>query len=80
MLPDRGWSQKGFCYGESDESGFKAAVDKTTVYDFNATLLHLMGLDHERLSVYHNGLERILTTVHWHVIDDILAKQAERRT
>ena len=59
-------------YGESDEFGFKAAVDKVTVYDFNATILHLMGLDHERLTFYHNGLERRLTNVHGHVIKDIL--------
>ncbi len=65
--------KKGFSYGESDEFGFKAAVDKTSVYDFNATLLHLMGLDHERLTFYHNGLERRLTNVHGHVIKDVLA-------
>ncbi len=65
--------KSGFSYGESDEFGFKAAVDKTTVYDFNATLLHLMGLDHERLTFYHNGLERRLTNVHGHVIKDVLA-------
>lgn len=62
----------GFSYGESDEFGFKAAVDQATVYDFNATLLHLMGLDHERLTFYHNGLERRLTNVHGHVIKGIL--------
>ena len=65
--------KKGFSYGESDEFGFKAAVDETTVYDFNATLLHLMGLDHERLTFYHNGLERRLTNVHGHVVKDVLA-------
>jgi uncharacterized protein (DUF1501 family) len=65
--------KKGFSYGESDEFGFKAAVNKTTVYDFNATLLHLMGLDHERLTYYHNGLERRLTNVHGHVVTDVLA-------
>lgn len=65
--------RKGYSYGESDEFGFKAAVNRTTVYDFNATLLHLMGLDHERLSVYHNGLERRLTNVHGHVVKDVLA-------
>ena len=65
--------QKGMSYGESDEFGFKAAVDETTVYDFNATLLHLMGLDHERLTYYHNGLERRLTNVHGHVVKDVLA-------
>ncbi|QDT69060.1 hypothetical protein MalM25_19870 [Planctomycetes bacterium MalM25] len=65
--------KRGFSYGESDEFGFKAAVDETTVYDFNATLLHLMGLDHERLTYYHNGLERRLTNVHGHVIEDVVA-------
>jgi hypothetical protein len=65
--------KRGFSYGESDEFGFKAAVNKTSVYDFNATLLHLMGLDHERLTYYHNGLERRLTNVHGHVIKDVLA-------
>lgn len=64
--------KKGFSYGASDEFGFKAAVDPTSLYDFNATILHLMGLDHERLSFYHNGLERRLTNVHGHVINDIL--------
>lgn len=65
--------KKGFSYGESDEFGFKAAVDETTVYDFNATLLHLMGLDHERLTFYHNGLERRLTNVHGNVVKAVLA-------
>ncbi len=64
--------KSGFSYGQSDEFGFKAAVDKTSVYDFNATLLHLMGLDHERLTFYHNGLERRLTNVHGHVIKAVL--------
>ncbi|TWT75024.1 DUF1501 domain-containing protein [Allorhodopirellula solitaria] len=64
---------KGFSYGESDEFGFKSTVNPTTVYDFNATLLHLMGLDHERLSYYHNGIERRLTNVHGHVVKDVLA-------
>ena len=63
----------GTSYGESDEFGFKAAVNETTVYDFNATLLHLMGLDHERLTYYHNGLERRLTNVHGHVVKEVLA-------
>jgi hypothetical protein len=65
--------KKGFSYGESDEFGFKAAADRLTVYDFNATLLHLMGLDHERLTFYHNGLERRLTNVHGHVVKEVLA-------
>lgn len=64
--------KSGFSYGESDEFGFGSIVNPTTVYDFNATLLHLMGLDHERLTYYHNGLERRLTNVHGHVIEDVL--------
>jgi hypothetical protein len=65
--------KRGFSYGQSDEFGFKAAENPVEVYDFNATILHLMGLDHERLSFYHNGLERRLTNVHGHVIKDVLA-------
>lgn len=65
--------KRGFSYGESDEFGYRAAVNPTSVYDFNATLLHLMGLDHERLTFYHNGLERRLTNVHGHVVEDVLA-------
>lgn len=44
----------------------------TTVYDFYATILHLLGLDHEHLSFYHNGTERRLTDVHGKVIREIL--------
>ncbi len=44
----------------------------TTIYDLHATILHLLGLDHERLSYYHNGIERRLTDVHGEVITDIL--------
>lgn len=65
--------KKGVSYGKSDEFGFKAEEDPVSVYDFNATLLHLMGLDHERLTFYHNGLERRLTNVHGHVVEDVLA-------
>jgi hypothetical protein len=65
--------KKGFSYGESDEFGFKSVSGKTSIYDFNATILHLMGLDHERLTFYHNGLERRLTNVHGHVVKQVLA-------
>jgi hypothetical protein len=65
--------KKGFSYGASDNFGAKALVNPVEVYDFNATLLHLLGLDYERLSYYHNGLERRLTNVHGHVIKDVLA-------
>jgi uncharacterized protein (DUF1501 family) len=63
----------GFSYGATDEFGYKAAENPCTIYDLHATLLHLIGLDHERLSFYHNGIERRLTDVHGHVIKGILA-------
>lgn len=65
--------KKGFSYGASDSWGYKVQEKPVEVYDFNATILHLMGLDHERLSYYHNGIEARLTAVHGHVIHDILA-------
>jgi uncharacterized protein (DUF1501 family) len=63
----------GYSYGRTDELGYKAAENPTTLYDFHATLLHLLGLDHTRLSWYHNGLQRRLTDVHGHVVKDVLA-------
>ena len=62
-----------FSYGATDEFGYRAVQDPTSVYDFHATILHLLGLDHERLSYYHNGIERRLTDVHGNVIHEILA-------
>lgn len=62
-----------FSYGATDEFGYKAVENVATVYDFHATILHLLGLNHERLSFYHNGFERRLTDVHGHVIKDVLA-------
>ncbi len=63
----------GISYGESDEVAYKPALNPVTIYDFHASILHLLGLDHERLTYYHNGIERRLTDVHGHVIQDILA-------
>jgi len=63
----------GFSYGATDELGWKAAEKPASVYDLNATVLHLLGLDHERLTYYHNGMERRLTNVHGHVLHDLLA-------
>lgn len=62
-----------FSFGATDEFSHKAAENPTTVYDFHATILHLLGLDHKRLSFYHNGIERRLTDVHGHVVKDVLA-------
>lgn len=63
----------GVTYGESDEVSFKAAVNRTYCYDFHATILHLLGIDHEKLTFRHNGANRRLTDVHGEVIDEILA-------
>ena len=65
--------QRGVSFGATDEIGYKAVQDVLSVHDLNATILHLLGLDHERLTFRHNGLERRLTDVHGHVIDEILA-------
>ena len=62
-----------FTYGATDEFSYKAIENVATVYDFHATILHLLGLNHERLTYYHNGFERRLTDVHGHVIRDVLA-------
>jgi Protein of unknown function (DUF1501) len=61
-----------FTYGATDDFGYKAVENVVTVYDFHATILHLLGLDHERLSFYHNGIERRLTDVHGKVIEGVL--------
>ena len=61
-----------FSYGSTDEFGFRATENIVEVYDFNATVLHLLGLDHEKLTYLHNGFERRLTDVHGHVLRDVL--------
>ncbi len=63
----------GISYGASDEVGYQIAVDPVSVYDFHATILHLMGIDHEALTFYHNGINRRLTDVHGHVVNEVLA-------
>jgi hypothetical protein len=65
--------KKGFSYGATDEFGYRAVEKVASVYDFHATILHLLGLDHERLTYYHNGTARRLTDVHGHVLEDVLA-------
>jgi uncharacterized protein (DUF1501 family) len=62
----------GFSHGATDEFGHRAVEHVVTVHDFHATILHLLGLDHERLTYYHNGLERRLTDVHGEVVRAIL--------
>jgi hypothetical protein len=65
----------GVTAGESDQWGFKPADrnNATQVYDIHATILHLLGIDHEQLTVRQNSIDRRLTDVHGHVIDKLLA-------
>ena len=63
----------GTSHGTTDEFGFRASENVITPHDFHATLLHLLGLDHEKLTYYHNGIQRRLTDVHGQVIREALA-------
>jgi hypothetical protein len=63
----------GVSYGATDEWSYKAVENPTYCYDIHATVLYLLGIDHERLTFRHNGIDRRLTDVHGHVIDAILA-------
>ena len=63
----------GIAHGVTDEIGWKATESPTTWHDFHATVMHLLGMDHEKLTYYHNGIERRLTNVHGNVIGEILA-------
>ena len=65
----------GITHGESDAWGYKPLDRKnpTQVYDVHATLLHLLGIDHTKLTIRHNGIDRRLTDVHGRVIQEILA-------
>src|SRR5262245_24031617 len=65
--------QAGVTYGRSDDFSYKAAEEGTWCYDLHATILHLLGIDHERLTVRHNGIDRRLTDVHGQVIEEVLA-------
>jgi hypothetical protein len=63
----------GASYGKSDDFSYQAQEGKTYSYDLHATILHLLGIDHQQLSVRHNGIDRRLTDVHGEVIQAILA-------
>jgi len=65
--------KRAFSHGATDEFGYKAVDHVATIYDLHATILHLLGLDHTRLSFYNNGIDRRLTDVHGHVIEEVLA-------
>lgn len=62
----------GYAHGATDEIGWKSVEKTVTWPDFHATILHLLGLDHERLTFYHNGINRRLTNVHGHVVKELI--------
>ncbi len=63
----------GTTFGSTDGLGFYVREKPQQFYDIHATMLHLMGMDHEALTYYHNGIQRRLTDVHGHVIHELLA-------
>ena len=68
-----GGVKSGLSYGATDEFGHKAVEDKVHMHDLHATLLHLLGLDHERLTYRYAGRDFRLTDVHGNVVKEILA-------
>lgn len=62
----------GTSYGTTDEFGRRAVENVCTIHDFHATVLHLLGLDHQELTFYHNGIQRRLTDVHGRVIKEVI--------
>lgn len=65
--------KKGYTHGQTDQFSYNVVRDPVHVHDFQATILHLMGIDHERLTVRYQGRRFRLTDVHGHVVKDLLA-------
>ena len=68
-----GGVKAGTVYGETDELGFNVTKDPMQVHDFNATLMHLLGIEHERLTFRHQGLVVRLTNVHGNVAHGVVS-------
>ena len=68
-----GGVKAGLTYGATDDFGYNITENPVHVHDFNATLLHLLGIDHERLTFKHQGRRYRLTDVHGEVVDDLIA-------
>ena len=65
--------KSGMTYGETDEVGYNVAKDPVHVHDFQATVMHLMGINHERLTFKYQGRRFRLTDVHGNVVKKILS-------
>ena len=68
-----GGARGGMTYGETDEFGFRSVSNKVHIHDLHATILHMMGFDHEKLTYRHAGRDYRLTDVSGEVVRDILA-------
>ena len=73
MFMAGGGVKAGFSYGETDDYGYYATVNKVDVPDLHATILALMGIDHERLIYRHGGRDHRLTDVKGRVVSDLFA-------
>lgn len=68
-----GGLKSGLTWGATDEIGWKTVDKPVHWYDYHATVLHLLGIDHERLTFYHNGIQRRLTNVHGEVLHELIS-------
>ena len=73
MMMAGGGIKGGIVYGATDEFGYKAIERKVEMHDLHATILHLMGIDHEKLTYKHLGRRYRLTDVHGKVVKDLIA-------
>ncbi len=72
-MEDPSFLHTGQFYGETDERDYRIAKDPVHVHDFNATILHLLGIDHERLTLRYQGRQFRLTDVYGKVVKGVLA-------
>jgi hypothetical protein len=68
-----GGVKKGYVHGATDEFGFAAVENRVHVHDLHATMLKLLGFDHEKLTYRYAGRDFRLTDVHGHVVEDLIA-------
>ncbi len=75
MLLAGGGARAGYAHGETDEFGYHAVADRVHMHDLHATILHLMGLDHERLTYPYAGRDFRLTDVYGRVVNSVIAAE-----
>ncbi len=68
-----GGVKRGFAFGQTDELGYRVVENRVHIHDLHATILHLLGLDHERLTYRYAGRDFRLTDVHGKVVHEIIA-------